>query len=63
MREVDIDLLGKDVVAIAGDTGEVVFRGRVLGYADKPTFLIELEDGSQRHWVSSLTRSADVDWR
>lgn len=37
-------------------TGGVKGYGKVIGYCDAPTVIIQTEDGKQYHWRADLTR-------
>lgn len=38
----------------AGGRGSTRGLGKVIGYQLKPTFIVELDDGKQVHWVAKL---------
>lgn len=55
--DVSKEIIGKDVVAfwgpVPGKNGERM-RGKIVGYHDHPTLLIEDEDGNQITWAAKL---------
>lgn len=56
----DLDLIGSVVIAVTTD-GSVHGAGRVIGYCDEPTFIIENADGVRFSWVTRLCAPARED--
>lgn len=53
------DYLNKLAVARTSD-GALVAVGRVVGYCDVPTVLIETADGKQVHWRADMSTISDL---
>lgn len=52
------DLIGKDVDMVYATSDGTHGRGRVIGYCDAPTYIVELPDGTRTSWRADLTREA-----
>lgn len=40
--------------------GGIYGKGRVVGYAEQPTLIIEADDGTRFSWVADLCRPVDI---
>lgn len=52
------DLIGKDVDMVYATRDGVRGTGKVIGYCDAPSYIIELPDGTRTSWRADLTQLA-----